>query len=194
MTDFFDDLERQLVAATPQRPALIRRARRQRAAAVAGALVVLLAGGAGIATAVGGSGEDRASTPLAPTGEATATAPTTTSAISGPSDPRTSPIAILNGTTTPGLARGVANQLQNQGYKIGNVTNAASQGHTMTTVFLRAQRDIPLATQIASALRLGDVQGEFALRQMPEGVKVIAGRSARVAVLVGSDQNRPAGP
>jgi hypothetical protein len=200
MTDFFDDLERQLVAATPHRETRIRRARARRTAATLSMVVVLLAGGAGIAAAVAGSGSDGRGGPdggpnRTPAGTtATATTPPTAAVTTHPSDPRRSMVAVLNGTTIPGLARGVANRLQNAGYKVGTVTNAATQGHATTTVYIRTQRDIPMGTQIASALRLADARGETALRQMPAGVKTLVGGLARVVVLVGSDQNHPAGP
>lgn len=201
MTDFFDDLERQLVAATPQRLARIRRARQRRAAATLSVLVALLAGGAGIAAAVGGSTGESGSGPSgAPAGTATTAATTPRPSPAGPSASSALPgrdvytVAILNGTTVPGLGRGVANRLQNDGFKIGNVTNAAAQDHATTTVYYRTPDCVPAATQVASVLRLGDAQGDFALQKAPKGLRVLAGDAAKVIVVVGSDQNDTAGP
>jgi len=193
MTDFFDDLERQLVAATPQRPARIRRARQRRAAATLSVVVALLAGGAGIAAAVGDGAGDGGDGPSgAPAGTATTAATTPPTPALPARDAYT--VAVLNGTTVPGLARGVANRLQSGGFKIGNVTNAATQDHSATTVYYRTPDCVPAATQVAAALRLGDAQGDFALQKAPKELRALAGDRAKVIVLVGSDQNRTAGP
>jgi hypothetical protein len=193
MDDFFDTLERQLVAATPNRAARIRRARLQRAAAVASVLAVLLAGGAGIAAAVGGGdGGDRVG---APAGRPAAT--TTTQAVPTPPnapDPGTYTVAVLNGTAVPGLGRGVAMQLQNAGNKIGNVTNASRHDVTETTVYYRSNDCLPAASQVASTLRLGDQRGRFDLRKVTPELRAIAGKDADVVVVAGSDRNHPSGP
>jgi LytR cell envelope-related transcriptional attenuator len=200
MTDFFDDLERQLVEAAPQRAARLRRARAKRAAAVASILVALLVGGAGIAAAVGGDQQDGGhGAPASQGGAATTTAlpaaPPAASTTTTPADRAAYEVAILNATTVPGLARGVANRLQNDRFKIGNVTNAAEQDRTETVVYYRTPDCVPAATDVASALRLGDANGNFALRTAPRGVRAIAGPDAKVIVVVGSDQNtHVAGP
>jgi hypothetical protein len=195
MKDFFDDLERQLVAATPQRQARLRRARGRRAAANASMLVVLLAGGAGIAVAVGGDEQDGAGAPAGRGGgAATTSAPATTSPTAAPPERSAYTVSVLNGTAVPGLARGVANQLQNDHFKIGNVTNAPRQDRTDTVVYYRSPDCIPAASEVASALRLGDAQGEFSLRPVTRALKVRAGDQAKVVVVVGSDQNTQLGP
>jgi LytR cell envelope-related transcriptional attenuator len=199
MTDFFDDLERQLVAATPQRAARIRRTRVRRAVTAASIMVVLIAGGAGIATAVGtGDGSDPADAPAGggvTTGTTVSDPPAiTTRPTADPPARGTYVVSLLNGTTVPGLARGVAVRLQSQRFKIGNVTNAATQDRTTTTVYYRTTDCIPAATDVASALRLGNAVGEFSLQKMPREVRVIAGGQAAVVVLVGSDQNHAIGP
>jgi hypothetical protein len=197
MNDFFDDLERQLVAATPRRGARLRRARVRRAAAVASALLVLVAGGAGIAAAVGGDEQDGHGGPAGQGGGgATTTARTAPAAPTSTTPPERGAyeVAILNGTTVPGLARGVANRLQNDRFKIGNVTNAAAQDEIETMVYYRAPDAIPAASDVASSLRLGDAGGEFSLRQASRGLRSLAGKSAEVIVVVGSDQNHAPGP
>jgi hypothetical protein len=93
-------------------------------------------------------------------------------------------VAVLNGTTVPGLARGVANRLQNTKFKIGNVTNAATQDRSATLVEFapghRAEADA-----VAKAIDVG----KDAIQQLSPGSKTIAGDQATVVVTVGSDQN-----
>lgn len=194
MNDFFDTLEKQLIAATPNRAARVRRARLQRAAAVASIIMVLLVGGAGIAAAVGGGDGDGASGG-APAGRHTTTAPAvTTRTVATPPDPSSYVTSVLNGTAIPGLGRGVAVRLQQLRFKIGNVTNAARQDVTETTVYYRTPDCIPAATQVASALRLGNAEGEFALRKMTAEQKLLAGKNADVVVVVGANENVAPGP
>jgi hypothetical protein len=195
-TDFFDDLERQLVAATPHRGARIRRARVRRAAAAASAIVVLLAGGAGIAAAVGsgdgtGPGPDRA--PAGAT-TATATTPTTTTTLPATPEPFSYEVAILNGTTIPGLGRAVATRLMGQQIRAGVYGNASRQDATETRVYYRSKDCLPAANQVAAALRLGDARGRFTLRPITAAQTALVGQGPVVLVVVGSDQNRPAGP
>jgi hypothetical protein len=93
-------------------------------------------------------------------------------------------VAVLNGTTVPGLARGVANRLQNTKFKIGNVTNAATQDRSATLVEFapghRAEADA-----VARAIDVG----RDAIQPLSAGSKTIAGDQATVVVTVGSDQN-----
>ncbi len=93
-------------------------------------------------------------------------------------------VAVLNGTTVPGLARGVANRLQNTKFKIGNVTNAATQDRSATLVEFapghRAEADA-----VAKAIDVG----RDAIQPLSAGSKTIAGDQATVVVTVGSDQN-----
>jgi hypothetical protein len=193
MKDFFDDLERQLTDAAPHRTARLRRARARRATAVASILVALLVGGAGIAAAVGGNEQDGA-----PAGHEATPAPTTpppASTTTVPSDRDTYKVAVLNGTMVPGLARGVAMRLQNDRFKIGTVTNASQQDQVETVVYYRTADGIPAASEVSSSLRLGDAGGEFSLRQASRGLRALAGKGAKVIVVVGSDQNNaPRGP
>jgi len=93
-------------------------------------------------------------------------------------------VAVLNGTTVPGLARGVANRLQNTKFKIGNVTNAATQDRSATLVEF-AQGHRAEADAVAKAIDVG----RDAIQQLSPGSKTIAGDQATVVVTVGSDQN-----
>jgi hypothetical protein len=98
--------------------------------------------------------------------------------------PGTYTVAVLNGTTVPGLARGVANRLQNNKYKIGNVTNAVTQDRSATLVEYAAGHRAE-ADSVAKAI---DVRGD-SIQPMSSGSKTIAGDAAAVVVTVGSDQN-----
>jgi hypothetical protein len=179
--DFFADLERQLVAAAGDRRARLRRARARRVAATAGVLVAVLAAGGGLAAAVtGGDGGGATGTPASTT---PAHAVTTTS---DPTFPEldTFTTAVLNGTTTPGLARGVANALVAHGAKIGNVTNAATQDHATTAVYYARPDCRDAAARIAESIG----RRRSTVRPAPRSLRVVAGREADVIVLVGSDQ------
>lgn len=200
--DFFDDLERQLVTATPRRAERIRRARLRRAAAAASAILVLLVGGAGIAAAVGaaggdGNGHDNRGPDRAPAGAVTATATTVAATTRTPPpgpDPASYEVAILNGTTIPGLARATANRLTGQQIRVGFVTNAPRHDVTETKVYYRSEDCLPAANQVAAALRLGDAGGRFTLRRITKAQTTLVGKGTDVVVVAGSDQNRPAGP
>jgi hypothetical protein len=188
MTDFFADLERQLIDATPRRAQRLRRARRQRLATLSVILLALVAGGAGLATEISGNdaGTSAGNGPATPTPAVTTAQ--TVPATSGAAPRRGSYIvAVLNATTVPGLARGVANRLQNTKFKIGNVTNAATQDRSATLVEF-APRHRAEADAVAKAIDVG----RDAIRPLSAGSKTIAGDQAAVVVLVGSDQN--AGP
>jgi hypothetical protein len=187
MTDFFDDLERQLAAATPLRAQRLRRARLRRAAAVSTVLVALVAGGAGLASAIGGSdaGSSAGGGPAATAPPVTAPAPTPTTTSDALPVRGTYTVAVLNGTTIPGLARGVAIRLQNAKFKLGNITNAASQDRAQTRVaYVRPDR-LAAAGEVARAI---DVPLS-ALARATEAERTIAGDQADVIVTVGSDQN-----
>jgi hypothetical protein len=91
-------------------------------------------------------------------------------------------VAVLNATTTPGLARGVANRLQAAGFRIGTVTNAADQGRSATLVeYAPGQQAAALTTARAIDVPTNAVQPAAA------GSRVIAGESADVVVEVGND-------
>jgi hypothetical protein len=117
----------------------------------------------------------------------TATTKTTTGSSATPTPapaPGTYTVAVLNGTTVPGLARGVANRLQNTKFKIGNVTNAATQDRSATLVEFAAGHRAE-ADAVAKAIEVG----KDAIQPLSPGSKTIAGDQATVVVTVGSDQN-----
>ena len=159
--------------------------------AAIGALAVVLIVAVVLLTGVLG-GDDNGTQPTSTLNAGSDAAETTskTSTSKKPTTPSATPkpgtyeVAVLNGTTVPGLARGVANRLQNAKYKIGNVTNAATQDRSATLVEYapghRAEAD-----QVAKAI---DVSSD-AIQPLSSGSKTIAGNSATVVVTVGSDQN-----
>jgi hypothetical protein len=96
--------------------------------------------------------------------------------------PAKTTVAVLNGTTIPGLARGVANRIQDGGYRIGAVTNAGDQARSATIVeYVSGRRPEALAV----ARRIG--LDASALQAMGEGTRVLSG-GAMVVVTVGADQ------
>jgi hypothetical protein len=182
MTDFFEHLERELAAATPHRAQRRRRARLRRAAAVSTVLVALVSGGAGLASALSGSdaGTSASGGPAAPAPAPVRTATEQTTPVRG-----TYTVSILNGTTTPGLARAVAIRLQNAKFKIGNVTNAAGQDRAQTQVFYARPDALAAAGDVAHVIDVAP----GALARVTTAERAIAGDQADVIVLVGSDQN-----
>jgi LytR cell envelope-related transcriptional attenuator len=98
--------------------------------------------------------------------------------------PGTYTVAVLNGTTVPGLARGVANRLTEAKHKIGNVTNAATQDRSATQIeYARGHR-----AEADAVAKVIDV-GQDAIVPLTAGSKTIAGDQATVVVTVGADQN-----
>ena len=68
---------------------------------------------------------------------------------------------MLNGTTIPGLARGVANKIQTDGFRIGNVTNATDQSRSATLVLYAPGRK-SAALSVAKGIGLGsDAEGRL---------------------------------
>jgi hypothetical protein len=176
-------------AATPPPEPEPGRSRTAMFAAI-GALVVVAVVAVVLLTGVlGGSGSPTQPTStVSANGQGVASSKTkTTKRATQPSatpQPGSYTVAVLNGTTVPGLARGVANRLQNAKYKIGNVTNAATQDRSATLVEFapghRAEAD-----SVAKAIDVGsDV-----IQPLSPGSKTIAGDTATVVVTVGSDQN-----
>jgi LytR cell envelope-related transcriptional attenuator len=92
-------------------------------------------------------------------------------------------VSVLNGTTTPGLAAVVADQLERGGFKRGQVTNAADQQRTATTVqFAPSARRA--AQEVAGILKIPRVSA------LDANTQAIAGPDAQVVVIVGSDRSQ----
>jgi hypothetical protein len=90
---------------------------------------------------------------------------------------------VLNGTTTPGLAATVSDQLSRGGFKRGNVTNAADQQQSATAV-LYSPGFKSAADEIASLLKLKSV------KPIDPGTQAIAGSEAQIVVTVGTDRTQ----
>jgi hypothetical protein len=154
--------------------------------AIVGGVAAVLVAGIVIATQVlgggGDSGKPQANT-IASTPASSGTS-TTAGSTSTPVDRANTTVAVLNGTTVPGLARGVANKVQQAKFKIGNVTNAADQSRSATLVEYAAgkRREALLVARTIGV-------GPDAVQQLQAGTKIIAGEEAQVVVTVGADQN-----
>jgi hypothetical protein len=176
MSDFYAQLEQQLVAAGRRRNERSRRALagRGRPLAGAGALVAAIAIAAAAVVSVAPGQRDAVQrSPAAPLAPAPSVA----------NDLRGIRVAVLNGTTQTGLARVVAAQLQSLGARIGVVGNAPRQNVAVTAVGYRHGARAK-ALRVAAALGVARVGPD---RGSPANV----GR-AEVIVLVGADrQGRP---
>jgi hypothetical protein len=150
------------------------------------ALAALAVLGVGLALVLGGGDDDPATEAAAPTVAPAPGAgePASTSATS-PSARGDVTVAVLNGTTTPGLARRVADDVKGGGYKLGTVANATEQNRSATTIqYVDGARDD--ARTVASLIGIG---GD-AISQLDQSTLLVAGEAARVVVTVGADQNQ----
>jgi hypothetical protein len=173
MTDFIDVLERQLVAAhgRPQRRFALPpwRATIVFAGAAAAAAVVVIA----VLALSSPSPQPAASSP--------STQPPQTTPVTPPPAVR---LAVLNGTTTTGLARAVADVLTSKGYRepdlVSNDTTNQSRLHT--TIYYKAGHQMD-AADVASCLAVRSS------RVLPMGVEERAiADGADVAIFVGADR------
>jgi hypothetical protein len=92
-------------------------------------------------------------------------------------------VAVLNGTTVPGLAAQVADELERGGFKRGSVTNAADQQRAVSKVgyasgYERAAREV------------GELIGVRRIAPVDVGTQAIAGPDANVVVTVGADRTQ----
>jgi hypothetical protein len=94
-------------------------------------------------------------------------------------------VAVLNGTTVPGLARGAATKLQNAGFKIGTVTNAPDQARSATVVAYQPGHEAE-AQAVAKLIHVGT----DAVKPIDQSTAVVAGQDAFVVVTVGADQSQ----
>jgi hypothetical protein len=94
---------------------------------------------------------------------------------------RATDVAVLNGTTQTGLARAVANKIQEDGFTIGGVATNANQSVPTTIVsFTGDHRKAALAVAKIIGIDSGSVQAADA--------NAAAAASGDVLVTVGSDQ------
>jgi hypothetical protein len=92
-------------------------------------------------------------------------------------------VAVLNGTSVPGLARTVANNLQHDGYAIGTVTNAPIPQHATTTVAFAAGG----RTAAQAVARVIGVDPSTIVAE-DLSTRGVAGSQALVVVTVGADR------
>lgn len=94
-------------------------------------------------------------------------------------------VAVLNGTTTPGLAARVADEVEQAGFTRGTTGNATEQNRSATLVqYVDGARDE--AREVAQVIGIG----ADAISPLDEGTRTVAGDAARVVVTVGADQNQ----
>ena len=97
-------------------------------------------------------------------------------------------VAVLNGTSVPGLARRVAEKIEGAGFDVPDdlVTNAVEQNRSATVVmYAEGARD-----EAREVARVIDV-GTDALDVMDESARTVTQDRAMVVVTVGADQSQP---
>jgi LytR cell envelope-related transcriptional attenuator len=90
-------------------------------------------------------------------------------------------VSVLNGTTAPGLAATVGDQLEGEGFRRGTVANASDQQQQATTVFYGPDQK-RAAQEVAKLLKVSTVKA------LDAGTQAIAGADAGVVVVVGNDR------
>jgi hypothetical protein len=132
-----------------------------------------------VAASSGGGSEKKAPNPIAPAQQAgTGTKKHRKAAPVPRGDIK---VAVLNGTTRPGLAAQIGDQIIASGFKKGQVTNAADQQAQQTVVYY-ASGQKKAAQAVASIVKAADVQ------PIDPDTQAIAGSDAKVVVLVGADK------
>jgi hypothetical protein len=91
-------------------------------------------------------------------------------------------VAVLNGTEAPGLAANWGDKVEEEGFRLGAVTNTESQFEESVVMFKQGGK--PEAKEVAERLSIGKVQ------PMNSEVAQVSG-PAKVSVIVGED-NAPA--
>jgi hypothetical protein len=175
MTDFIDVLERQLVAAhdRPQRRFVLPPWR----------VTIVFAGAAAAAAVVVIAVLALASPAPQPAASSPPTQPPQTTPVNPP--PSLS-LAVLNGTTVTGLARGIADQLTSLGYNVPTVVSndVSNQSRARTTVYYEGGHRAD-ALGVASCLHIGSDR----VAAMDANARALSDR-AQVAVFVGADRAR----
>jgi LytR cell envelope-related transcriptional attenuator len=176
MTDFFDVLEQQLVAAH-------RRPERRRFVAVPWRATIVFAGAVAAAALVVVAVLALSSPSPQPAASSPPTQPPQTTPVNPP-PPLT--LAVLNGTTITGLARAVADDLTTFGYDVPNVVTNDTTNHSRvrTTVYFEPGHRSD-ALGVASCLHIGSDR----VASMDANTRALADR-AQVAVFVGADRAR----
>jgi hypothetical protein len=98
---------------------------------------------------------------------------------------RSTTVAVLNGTTVPGLAASIATKIENSGYAKGSVKDAPDQTRSASVVQYAPNRRRE-ALGVARVMGIG----ADAVQPIDPSTRVVAGNDAIVVVTVGADQNR----
>ena len=174
MTDFIDVLEQQLVTAH-------RRPERRRSIAVPWRTTIVFAGAVAAAAVVVIAVLALSSPSPQPAASSPPTQPPQTTPVNPPPPVR---LAVLNGTTTAGLARAVADALTSKGYREPDLVSDDTTNHSRvrTTVYYEAGHRTD-AVDVASCLAIRPG------RVLPMGAseRALSDRSD-VAVFVGADR------
>jgi hypothetical protein len=147
--------------------------------AIAGVLVLGAAAAVGVPALVNGSKDDNSSKSAKKSKKASTTAATTTAPVA----PDKITVAVLNGTSIPGLAAQVGDRVDAEGFTLGTVSNAQSSGQRANSVAMYApghQRD---ATTVAKKLGIRNIT------RVDANTQSIAG-DASVVVIVGTDKTQ----
>jgi len=142
---------------------------------IAVVLVVVLSSGGDKPTPAGNEIGDATPPPVAAPPPAPATAKV---------DRANTQIAVLNGTTTTGLARGVADKLEKSGFTILSVGDNADQAMATTTISYsrgneRAARTVAQIMDVSSS----------AVKLIDANTSVAVAPEAKVVVVVGNDRS-----
>ncbi len=97
-----------------------------------------------------------------------------------PVDPSQVTVAVLNGTSVPGLAASIGDTVEGAGFKVGNIDNAPTTAANESAVLYAAGNE-PAAQEVAKELDISQVGQIDAETQSQAG-------NAQVVVVVGPDQ------
>jgi hypothetical protein len=149
--------------------------------AIAGVLVLGAAAAVGVPALVNGSKDDNS----APSKSSKTKSSTNASKKSAPAvAPDKITVAVLNGTSIPGLAAQVGDRVDAEGFTLGTVSNASqTQGQRANSVAMYAPGHASDARRVARRLGIGNVT------RVDSETQGIAG-DASVVVIVGSDKTQ----
>jgi hypothetical protein len=161
---------------------------RGRLAAIVGAVVGVIAVLAVAGILIFGGGGDKPApkpnTVAQPATDTAANGASTTGRAPAKLNRKSVPLAVLNGTTVTGLARGAADKLTAKGYNEPNVvTNDTTNQQRPTTLVYYEAKAHPAALDVAKILGVPTSQ----VKPMDANARALADR-AQVAVFVGGDK------
>jgi LytR cell envelope-related transcriptional attenuator len=148
--------------------------------AVAGVLVLGAAAAIGVPALVNGSKDNNSSSGAKKSKKASATTPTKAAAVA----PDKITVAVLNGTSIPGLAAQVGDRVDAEGFKLGTVSNASQgSGQRANSVAMYAPGHQSDASSVAKKLGIRNIT------RVDANTQSIAG-DASVVVIVGTDKTQ----